>query len=77
MTSTATLDRVTLVTPDISCQHCVATVTREVGSLPGVADVRVDLPTKRVTIAFDPSRVTLEQIEATLDEAGYPVAHKE
>ncbi len=77
MTSTATLDRVTLVAPDISCQHCVATVTREVGSLPGVADVQVDLPTKRVTIAFDPSQVTLEQIEATLDEAGYPVAQRE
>ena len=40
--------------------------------------VWVDLPvgdpdTKRVEIDFDPGRVTLAQIEAALDEAGYPI----
>jgi len=69
-----TLDRVTLIVPDVSCGHCVETVTREVGTLDGVAQVDVDLPTKHVTVTFDPARVSLEQIEATLDEAGYPVA---
>ena len=72
--STTTLERMTVVAPDISCQHCVSTVTREVGALAGVAEVQVDLPTKRVTVTFDPTRMTREQIEATLAEAGYPVA---
>ena len=68
------VEQVTVTTPDMSCGHCVATIEAEVGALPGVASVAADLPTKRVEIAFDPSRVTLAQIEETLDEAGYPVA---
>jgi copper chaperone len=70
----STANQVTLVAPDISCAHCVATIENEVGSLPGVDRVQVDAGTKQVTVAFDPARVSLDQIEATLDEAGYPVA---
>ena len=70
----STIERVELTAPDISCGHCVATVTREVGAVPGVAAVDVDLPTKQVTVAYDPGRVSVAQIEAALDEAGYPVA---
>ena len=33
-----------------------------------------DLLTKQVTISFDPGQVTTAQIEAALDDAGYPVA---
>jgi copper chaperone CopZ len=41
--------------------------------LPGVARVEADPSSKRVEIDFDPGRVSLAQIEAALDEAGYPV----
>ena len=50
------------------------TVKDAVGALPGVASVEADADTKRVEIDFDPGRVSLAQIEAALDEAGYPVA---
>ena len=69
-----TLDRLVVTTPDMSCNHCVATIEREVAELDGVDDVDADLATKQVTISFDPSRVTVAQLEATLDDAGYPVA---
>lgn len=69
-----TLNEVTLVAPDISCGHCVATIKEEVGALTGVASVEADPDTKRVEVAFDPSQVTLAQIEGALAEAGYPVA---
>jgi copper chaperone len=68
------MEHVTLTAPDISCGHCVATVKEAVGTLPGVTRVEADSSTKRVDIDFNPSRVTLVQIEAALDEAGYPVA---
>ena len=62
---------------DIGCMmedgHCVATVKEAVGGLAGVDQVDADADTKRVEVAFDPSRVSLAQIQATLDEAGYPV----
>jgi copper ion binding protein len=67
------LEHVTVTAPDISCGHCVATVKNAVGALPGVASVEADETTKRVEIDFDPGRVSLAQIEAALDDAGYPV----
>ena len=70
----ATIEHVTLTAPDISCGHCVATVKSAVGALAGVASVEADEATKRVEVDFDPSRVSQAQIEAALDEAGYPVA---
>ena len=60
--------------PDISCQHCVMTIREEIGALPGVSDVQADAETKQVTVQFDPATVSKDQIAATLDEAGYPVA---
>ena len=69
----STLNEVTLIAPDISCAHCQATIEREVGALPGVASVEVDIAGKRVDVSYDPNRVSLDQIEATLDEAGYPI----
>ncbi len=67
------MQHVTVTAPDISCAHCVATVKEAVGSLPGVASVEADPDSKRVEIAFDPGRVSVTQIAAALDEAGYPV----
>ena len=68
------MEHVTLTAPAISCGHCVTTIKEEVGTLPGVASVEADVPSKRVEIDFDPGQVSLAQIEAVLDEAGYPVA---
>ena len=67
------VEHVTVTAPDISCGHCVATVKEAVGNLPGVASVEADADSKRVEIDFDPGRVSQVQIEAALDEAGYPV----
>jgi len=71
----STVEQVTLTAPDISCGHCVATVKGAVGALDGVSRVEASEATQRVDVAFDPSRVSVAQIEAALDEAGYPVKH--
>jgi copper chaperone len=70
----ATIDHATLTAPDISCGHCVAAVKDALGALSGVASVEANESTKRVEVAYDASRVSLAQIEAAMDEAGYPVA---
>jgi copper ion binding protein len=62
----------TYTAPNISCSHCVHTIQNEVGELAGVKSVEAQQDTKRVTIGFD-SPATQEQIEALLDEIGYPV----
>ena len=68
-----TMEHITLSAPDISCAHCVMTIKEEVGALGGVASVDANEATKKVEVSFDPNRVTVAQIEAAMDEAGYPV----
>ena len=59
--------------PNISCGHCVATIERELGAVPGVKSVKGDLPTKQVTVVYDADSV-LPQVEKVLQEIGYPPA---
>jgi copper ion binding protein len=57
----------------MTCSHCVNAVTEEVGALPGVSDVDVDLASGAVTVTSD---APLEQaaVAAAVDEAGYELA---
>jgi copper ion binding protein len=63
-----------LSAPDISCSHCVATVQKAVGALPGVESVTASEETKLVNVSFDPAKVDLDKISEVLDDAGYPVS---
>ncbi len=63
-----------LIVPDMSCSHCVSRVDKALKGLEGVREVSVDLDFKRVTVRFDPSATSLEEIEFTLENIGYPVA---
>ena len=59
--------------PDVSCEHCVRAITDELGKLPGVQHVGVDLKTKLVTVEHDGS-VSDDQLRQGIEEAGYDVA---
>ena len=59
--------------PAISCQHCVRTITRELGAVPGVQEVRADVTTKEVVVVYEGDGV-LERVRSTLREIGYPPA---
>jgi copper chaperone len=65
---------VSLSVPDVSCEHCVMTINGTLRQQPGVQDIQVDLEAKTVQFRFDPDQVSLDTIEAVLDDAGYPVA---
>lgn len=69
----STMEQTTLQVPDISCNHCVMTVEEAVGELSGVSSVTANESTKQVQVTYDPSRVSLTEIEAALDDAGYPI----
>ncbi len=68
------METTTLHAPGINCMHCVGAIRRAVGQLQGVSNVDGDPGTKDVKVTFDPSKVDLEQIKATMAEEGYPVA---
>jgi copper chaperone len=69
-----TTQETVLSVPDISCEHCVKTINGALGALPGIESVNTDIPTHSVQLRYDPAQVSMEQIEATLDDAGYSVA---
>lgn len=64
---------VTYSIPNISCNHCVHTVTMEVSDLEGVLSVEADVEAKSATITFVPP-ATEDGIKALLAEIHYPVA---
>lgn len=64
----------TVRVPNISCGHCVSTIQREVGDVPGVCGVSGDVPTRRVTVTWDPDTTDWVVIEETLKDIAYPPA---
>ena len=72
MSTTATLTAIYHV-EGMTCSHCASSVSQEIGALPGVTDVTVDLHTGQVTVCSD-REMTREQISAAVDEAGYQLA---
>jgi copper ion binding protein len=67
-------ETMTVTAPDISCAHCQRAIEGAVGALAGVSSVSVEIPTKTVRVSYDPAQVSPRQIEAVLDDEGYPVA---
>jgi copper chaperone CopZ len=58
----------------MTCAHCVQAVTGEISTLPGVADVRIDLASGAVTVTSE-APLTDEAVRAAVDEAGYDLAN--
>ena len=63
-----------LKVPDISCDHCVRSVTEALTPVDGVRQVSVDIPTKQVTVEYDQALVGVEKMQEILAEEDYPVA---
>jgi copper ion binding protein len=57
----------------MTCEHCVRSVSEEIGGLPGVRAVDVTLGTGAVTVTSD---APLDQaaVRAAVEEAGYELA---
>jgi len=64
---------ITYKIPNISCGHCVHTITSEVSDLEGVQSVVADFISKQATITYEPP-ATEEKIKSVLAEINYPVA---
>lgn len=54
----------------MTCAHCVASVTEEVGQVPGVAGLEVDLPTGLLSLTGD-GPIDPAAVRAAVEEAGY------
>jgi len=66
-------ERITLHSPNISCNHCAMTIKRELASVEGLGSVEVDVPAKQIDLEYADD-AALAWAKATLDQIGYPVA---
>lgn len=60
---------ITFSVPDMSCGHCVATVTKAIKTLDSAAEVQVELAGKTVTVQ---TSAPAPAVAKALEDAGYP-----
>jgi copper chaperone len=58
----------------MTCGGCVASVTRVLKAVPGVANVDVTLDPGRATVSYDAARTNRGALEQAIVDAGYDVA---
>ena len=61
----------TLIIPALHCSSCGDTVKRVLKPLPSVEVTQVDPDTKQVSVQFNESEVSLNQIREALEEVGF------
>lgn len=60
-----------LTAADMSCGHCKKTIESAVKELEGIEKINADPETKKVTVEFDESSITIEDIRHAIEDAGY------
>ena len=66
--------RDTFNVPEVSCGHCKQTVEGALVPLEGVAGAVVDIEGKTVTVDYDDSLVSKDELVGAIHGAGYEVA---
>jgi copper chaperone len=67
------MSKVSITVAGMNCGHCVSSVREEVGSIPGVTAVDVDLASGTVTIDSE-RQVEADALKIAVEEAGYRLA---
>ena len=67
------MTEVTIVVPDISCDHCKNAIEGALRPLPGVRAADVDVAASRVRVSYDEAVITRAALDAAIEEQGYEV----
>jgi mercuric ion transport protein len=55
----------------MTCSGCERTVGKVVGNLEGVTSSKADLKSSTLSVEYDPSKVTIDQIKDAVNRVGY------
>lgn len=61
----------------VTCPSCVVNIETALDELPGLDDAQVNFGTERITVRYDPKRLSPEQIEQRMQAAGYTVQRRD
>jgi copper chaperone len=67
------METITMNVQGMTCGGCVASVTRVLKAVPGVADVAVTLKPGSATVTFDPARTAAPALRTAVEDAGFDV----
>jgi copper chaperone len=65
------METTTLQIRGMTCAGCAKSVTRALQKLNGVASAEVSLDSGEAKVSFDPRQVSVAQLKAALEKAGY------
>jgi copper chaperone len=68
------VETATLKVKGMTCQGCVASVTRVLKAVPGVRDVQVTLEPGTAKVSYDAAQASVPALKAAIEDAGYDVA---
>lgn len=57
---------------DIHCQGCITKIEKNIAFEKGVKDLVCDLEKKTVTVVFDPTKTSVEQLQSAFEKIGKP-----
>ena len=64
------MEKLVLDVQGMSCMHCVNAVKRALGALDGVKQADVVLATGKVTVEYDPAKVSTENMKKAITDKG-------
>ncbi|HEX7329678.1 MAG TPA: heavy metal-associated domain-containing protein [Casimicrobiaceae bacterium] len=65
------METTTIEVGGMTCQGCVASVTRVLKAVPGVSDANVTLEPGSATVVFDATQTNVAALRAAIEDAGY------
>ena len=65
------MQHITLNIDGMTCNGCVASVTKILQGVDGVASAEVSLADKRAEVAFDATKTSVDALIATVEDGGY------
>lgn len=67
------MENVTLNVSGMSCGKCVKSVEESLAKVAGVSGVAVDLQDAKVSVTFDSTTTSVDEIKETIEDIGYDV----
>ena len=61
----------TYLVEGMTCAGCERTVQRVVGNVEGVKSAKADLASASVSVEYDPTKVSVDNIKSAVDKVGY------
>jgi mercuric ion transport protein len=72
--SSVPLSTVTFQVPDMDCPACAVALSAALDKLPGVADAKLDVPSRQAVVTYDPATQNIAALEKVISGAGFHIA---